>query len=327
MSDINGITISDVFGLSQPLTKLVETVSSGIGKVYEPTHIRRMAKARTTEIALISGAVNENINLPMSYENGGITIDTQDANDLVTRAQNRFLFQQMRKQQNIDAVVANAYNELQQTKTVSNDPVDEDWINSFFDFVANISNDQMQILWGKVLAGEVEKPNSFSIRTLDILRKMTQEDARCFASIIPFVLKCPGNKEASFYDFFIPGNMESIDSLIEKCGIYFPTIIRLDEAQLISSNSLISVGSTLQPGDDVLFEGPSAAVRFKNNGASIIGVHHSAYLLTAAGIELLPVVSGIHHQDAPEWYLQEFVTSLIGTASDSLKKELEISFM
>ena len=31
--------IKDLVGLSQPLTKLVEVVSQGIGTVYEPTHI------------------------------------------------------------------------------------------------------------------------------------------------------------------------------------------------------------------------------------------------------------------------------------------------
>ena len=327
MSDANGIVLSDLLGLSEPLTKLVETVSSGIGRVYEPTHIRRMAKAKTKEIELISGAINEKLNLPMSYENGEISIDTQDANNLILRAQNRFLFQEMKKQQNIDAVVANAYTELRQTSVVSNTPVDEDWVSSFFDFVANVSSDQMQVLWGKVLAGEVEKPNSFSIRTLDVLRKMTQEDARCFAGIVPFVIKCPGDKESSFYDFFIPGDVESPDPLMEKYGINFPAIVRLDEAQLVSSNSLISVGCTLQPGDNVLFEGPVAAVNFKNTGSNDIGVYHSAHLLTAAGVELLSVVSGIQNQSTPELYLQEFAASLTSTASDSLKKELEISFI
>ena len=46
MSDLKGLEISDIFGLSEPLTKLVETVSCGVGKLYEPTHIRRLAKAK-----------------------------------------------------------------------------------------------------------------------------------------------------------------------------------------------------------------------------------------------------------------------------------------
>lgn len=328
MSDVKGLEISDILGLSQPLTKLVETVSCGIGKLYEPTHIRRLAKAKAEEIKVISNTITDNLNLPVSYQNGEIGIDVTDANGLVQRAQNRFLFQQMKKQQNIEAVIANAYTELDKTDVVSNDLVDEDWISSFFDFVANVSNDQMQILWGKVLAGEIEKPDSFSIRTLDILRKMTQEDARCFASIVPFVLKCPGDKDASFYDFFIPGNLGSNERLLEKCGITFPTIVRLDEARLVSANSMISVGSILQPGESVLLEGPSVAVNVKNICSNEVELYHSAYLLTAAGVELLSVVSAMQGQCAPEWYLQKFTESLIGTGiGSSASKGLEISFV
>lgn len=328
MSDVKGIEISDIFGLSQPLTKLIETVSCGIGKLYEPTHIKRLAKAKAEEIRVISDTVADNLNLPVSYHNGEIGIDATDANGLVQRAENRFLFQQMKKQQNIEAVVENAYEELSKTTVVSSNPVDEDWISSFFDFVANVSNDQMQILWGKVLAGEVEKPGSFSIRTLDVLRKMTQEDARCFANIVPFVLKCPGDKDSSYYDFFIPAYLDSKKRLLEKYGVSFPSIIRLDEAQLVSSNSLISVGSILQPGGSALFEGSSAAVSIKNIGSNDIKLYHSAYLLTAAGMELFSVVSDVQCQCAPEWYLQDFTKSLIGTTEESsVSNDLEISFV
>lgn len=324
MPDLKGLEISDVLGLSEPLTKLVETVSCGVGKLYEPTHIRRLAKAKAEEIKIISDAVTDNLNLPISYQNGEIGIDATDANGLVQRAQNRFLFQQMKKQQNIEAVVANAYVELDKTTVVSSTPVDEDWISSFFDFVANVSNEQMQILWGKVLAGEIEKPDSFSIRTLDILRKMTQEDAHCFSKIVPFVLKCPGNKEATFYDFFVPGGFGSKDRILEKCGVAFSDIVRLDEAQLVSANSLISVGGVLQPGEDILFEGATKAVTVKNGKSNEVEIYCPAYLLTAAGIELLAVVSGTECGCAPEWYLQEFAKSLTDTVEEKTKLEINI---
>lgn len=42
--------IKDLAGLSQPLTKLVEVISIGIGKLYEPAHIKRMANAKAYEI-------------------------------------------------------------------------------------------------------------------------------------------------------------------------------------------------------------------------------------------------------------------------------------
>lgn len=56
--------IKDLAGLSQPLTKFVEVVSQGIGTLYEPTHIKRMAKSRAKEIKTISSAINDS-NLPI----------------------------------------------------------------------------------------------------------------------------------------------------------------------------------------------------------------------------------------------------------------------
>lgn len=69
--------ISDI-GLTDPLTKLIETVSSGIGKLYEPVHIKRMAKARATEIQLIGDSIIEADLLPVQYNNGAINIDGGD---------------------------------------------------------------------------------------------------------------------------------------------------------------------------------------------------------------------------------------------------------
>ena len=102
MSDVSGIEISDVLGLSNPITKLIETVSAGVGKVYEPVHVGRMAKARAKEIELISSAMGENLALPTVYQAGNVTIDaSSDINELCRRVQGRLLFQEMKKQQNM----------------------------------------------------------------------------------------------------------------------------------------------------------------------------------------------------------------------------------
>lgn len=188
MSDITGIGVSDILGLSQPLQKLIECVSCGIGKVYAPTHVRRMVRAKADEIRLISAAINENLNLPSSYTNGDISIDASQADELMKRTGNRWLFQEMQKQQNIESVIGIAYTELEKENTVSEEPVDKDWILRFFNSVEDISNEDMQKLWGKVLAGEIKRPRSYSMRTLNVLRNISQEEASYFQRISPFVV-------------------------------------------------------------------------------------------------------------------------------------------
>jgi len=42
----------------------------------------------------------------------------------------------------------------------------------------------MQILWGKILAEEVKNPNSFSLRTLSILKNISNTDAKIFQKAV-----------------------------------------------------------------------------------------------------------------------------------------------
>ena len=53
--------------LSEPVTKLIDTVSHAIGKAYEPRYIKRMADAKSYEIRVISEELRNNSDLPIVY--------------------------------------------------------------------------------------------------------------------------------------------------------------------------------------------------------------------------------------------------------------------
>ena len=180
MSDVKGLEISDLLGLSQPLTKLVETVSGGIDTLYKPWHLKRMAKAKAEEIKLISEAITQNAMLPINYQHGNVGIDSTDVQNLILRTEQRLLQDEMKKQQNMDAIVANAAEELQGKGKVSETPVDEDWSTRFRNIAKDVSSEEMQFIWGKVLASEVENPGSFSLRTLETIRNLSRKKLRRF---------------------------------------------------------------------------------------------------------------------------------------------------
>ena len=46
----------------------------------------------------------------------------------------------------------------------------------------------MQGIWARILAGEVESPGRTSLRTLDVLKNITKEEADLFASVSDFVI-------------------------------------------------------------------------------------------------------------------------------------------
>lgn len=302
MSDVNGLVVSDVLGLAQPLQKLIETVAIGVGKFYEPTHIRRMAKAKADEIQIISKSINKNIALPIHYEDGSICIAAEDANELACRAQNRALYQEMKKQQNIESVIGKAYDELSTVSEVSDAPVDSDWVSEFFDNVANVSNEKMQILWGKLLAGEIKQPGSFSLRTLNTLKTMSQQEATVFNECAQFVLKCKSDTEGVDWDYFLMDNNEG--ELLPSYGIPFSKIMMLDQAGLITSSGTIHFFFILNPNDTETIYGHHKSIHIKNNGDKQETIHHTAYIFTQTGTELLTIASIGKDPEKPNSYLE-----------------------
>lgn len=169
--------------IMSPTTKLIDAVAGAIGKAYEPTHTKRMATARAFEIEEIGRVLRENADIPIEYVRGNISADTKDFDEFVKRSQSRLAFQELQKQNNIESVTQKAYRFLESEKVCSQEPVDQDWMIRFFNSVEDISSKEMQQLWAKILAGEVRQPKSFSLRTLETLRNITQEEAKLFESI------------------------------------------------------------------------------------------------------------------------------------------------
>jgi len=64
---------------------------------------------------------------------------------------------------------------------------DLDWYIRFFESVGNITNENLQELWAKILAGQALKKGKFSLRTLETLHNMSSEEAIIFNKLIPYV--------------------------------------------------------------------------------------------------------------------------------------------
>ena len=94
----------------------------------------------------------------------------------------RIRFQEEKRQRNIASVVSQAALALGDGEAPQHEP-NHDWTARFFDEVQDISSEGMQALWASVLAGEVERPGSTSIHTLDVLRNLDQRAAQLFETL------------------------------------------------------------------------------------------------------------------------------------------------
>ncbi len=97
----------------------------------------------------------------------------------------------------------------------------------FFNSVKDISDEDIQKIWGRILAGEIKEPNSYSYRTLEKLKNMTQKEAECFQLVSSLALQ-------NSRRYFIGSDKE----LMHKYDAYFSYILQLEEYGLMSMQNL-----------------------------------------------------------------------------------------
>ncbi len=68
----------------------------------------------------------------------------------------------------------------------------EDWVLRFLRYAEDISDDAMQDVYARILAGELVRPGSFSMRTLVVLRNLDRSLAQAFAEMMSFVIEIEG---------------------------------------------------------------------------------------------------------------------------------------
>lgn len=221
--------------LNQPIIKLIDTVSGAIGKAWEPRYNRKMADAKAYEIKQIAQAMKESDGIEIRYNNGEVTANNEEINQLVLRTQNRITFQEINKQMNIEAVADLAYDLLETETECSADSVSQDWIIRFINSVEDVSDDDMQLLWAKVLAGEIKQPKTFSLRTIEVLRNLSKEEALLFQRICKYVIDLRGTQ-------FIPNNQD----LLDEYDVSYRDILNLDECGLVNSDSLLQCSRTIE---------------------------------------------------------------------------------
>lgn len=161
-------TLIDVSKLSEPLTKFIEVVSQGIGTLYNPVGTVRQAKADAKAGMILANADVEK-------------------EELFRRAAARIGHVELERQKNIENVVEKARIAL--PSEVNKQPVSKDWTNFFFNSCQDVSDADLQNLWAKILATEVEQPGSTPKRTLEFLKTLDKHEAELFEKLLSVSLQ------------------------------------------------------------------------------------------------------------------------------------------
>ncbi len=154
--------LDNIGELSKPATVLVERISDAFEGAFKPFQIKRIAEAET-EAAIIKAR-------------GEIEIS-----ELHRRALTRFVGEETKKQINIESITNLALPELKEDARPED--MEEDWIFNFLDKCRLTSDEDMQMLWAKILSGEANNPGSFSKRTIHFMQTLDKSDAILFKNL------------------------------------------------------------------------------------------------------------------------------------------------
>jgi hypothetical protein len=298
--------------------RLWETVEKTIGGIFRPWQIRREGRAeidvRREELLVLAQAEKDAEEIRAGRRvlgPGGLVIPAAvgqhysdrtpgssslpDARQLPQAALNGIVADRLRAEVNVARALVHAESELSEETQEPPDRVpDPDWLNRWRASAAEVSTEQLQHLWGQVLAGEIKSPGAFSLRTIEFLRNLSQDEAKRIALLSRFVVN---------------GNViyAGSDAMAAE-GITLAFLLDMQDLGLVAG-----VGSRLQTTWNSMVEGDAYKSVFASNRKALIVTHSEprvtlhlspVIFLTAVGREVLRLGTFDPHLD----YLREIGT-------------------
>lgn len=168
-------------------------------------------------------------------------------------AASKFAQKIIRERVNVDQVSEIAADDLKSEPLAAGEPeappISEDWLNAFESEAAQLSSEQMQSLFGKILAGEIRRPTSYSIKTFKIMAQVDNRATALFSLLCSISLPVPNLKYIMDARVVSMGHAGS--NSLQAYGLGFDALNILHEYGLIISdyNSYMDYRTT------VMYEG------------------------------------------------------------------------
>ena len=277
------------------IDKLIDYAASGVGSIAGPmlanwkaakegrarltsarfdADVRRIeAESNAQSLVIIAEAqakARKSIDTTIESESGMVKITREDITQSIE-------FQGRKRLANVASAVEDAADELGD-KEVSDHEPDPDWTARFFDCVQDVSSADMQKIWAKILAGEVETPGRTSLRTMETLRNMMKRDAVMF-------------KE--FCDFVIDDNFVFYGELSKDLdALNYNILLHLQDCGLISLGSNLATRYKLAEHNYITLKHHSGVLLITREHEAGADLTIPAARLTSIGIELFLVVDG-----------------------------------
>ena len=250
-------------GLSKPATILIEKISNAFGRHFDPSQTIRMAlaEAKANRIRAVSEAETE-----------------IEVEELRSRAANRVLNEEITIQENMENITRKAIPDL--TDKASPEKIEDDWITNFFDKCRIVSDNEMQELWARVLAGQGNNPGSFSRKTVNLVADLDKRDAGLFTRLCRFMWIVRNEPYPFVFDIE--------HEIYGRCGISFRSLDRLEALGLVRFDDLSGFRILNLPKKVTTFYGNrQVQLTLSKDSENELGV--GKVLLTQSGSELFRI--------------------------------------
>lgn len=276
---------------SKAIKKLITVTADGVGAVCGAWLTRRNARAEADAKLILTQAeqdaraiasgekvLDQDGNPVEVSSNEGVPTEKTEAS-LVIETDARLEYQEQKRQHNLMNIFHKAIENM--PDDVSDEKVDPDWIARFFTYGQDVTSEEVQEYWSRMLANEVATPGSFSLRTMDILRNLSGDEITLFENIKPYI----------WVDFIPVDGKE----YLEQKGYDFANIQNLCEAGLLDMGFGLRKLFLNQATESHL-----SFIRL-NSERALVATNETpheqftlgAYLLTASAIEILSVLDEV----------------------------------
>lgn len=285
--------------------KLWETLAEkGIGSLLAPWHIDREGRARNEirrhEILMLAQAEKDAADIRTGKKrlrsDGTLlltsSVETQSGVD--KRIEPTISLSTAMEYGNTAAAAAAARSEINAARAIlfaeeqlasdaqvpPDHNVDEDWLFAWREYAGKVSAEDLQRLWGSVLAGEVKAPGRYSIRTLEFLKTLSKADAEMISKLASYVI-----------DGHIVRNQ---DKYLESCGLFFSKLLEMQDFGVLSGVEAVGLTRTYKSAEEGRF------IQALVSHSKVLIVEHEdasktleceIYKLTAVGRQVLSLGS------------------------------------
>lgn len=172
--------------LEDLIIRLWDTIEKlGIG-ILAPLQMKRLSKAQI-EVEFNEAISKQGLTKLLAKANAA------DEKNYIEVLNNSALIRKDREFKNTVNAIKYAYISLEDNhendQESAQGDINEDWIYRWREYAEKVSAEDLQILWGKILAGEVRKPGSISYRLMDFIDKLTATDIEDITKIFSLVEK------------------------------------------------------------------------------------------------------------------------------------------